>query len=106
VQYNPTVMLVGVVFYIIIGLAPLAALALGAGPLRWLGAAAVGWQLLVHALVAREAHLPLRAVLLYPVIYLIFAWIVLRAMVLNLRQGGIYWRDTFYPLSELRKNRV
>jgi len=106
VQYNPPMMLLGVVFYVVLGLAPLAALVLGTGPLQWLGAAAVGWQLLVHAWVAREAHLPLRAVLLYPVIYLIFAWIVLRAMVLNLRQGGIYWRDTFYPLSELRKNRV
>jgi glycosyltransferase involved in cell wall biosynthesis len=106
VQYNPVAMLGGVVFYLVLGLAPLAALLLGAGPLRWLGGLAVAWQLLVHARIAREAHLPLSAVLLYPLVYPIFAWIVLRAMVLNLWQGGIYWRGTFYPLSELRKNRV
>jgi glycosyltransferase involved in cell wall biosynthesis len=106
VQYNSLLMLAGVVFYLVVGLGPLAALVLGEGPVRWLGGIAVGWQLLVHALVAREAHLPLRAVLLYPLIYLLFAWIVLRALVLNRWQGGIYWRETFYPLSELRKNRV
>lgn len=106
VEYNSLLMLAGVFFYIILGLGPLAALVLGEGPLRWLGGVAVGWQVLVHAIVAREAHLPLRAVLLYPLIYLLFAWILLRALVLNLRQGGIYWRETFYPLSELRKNRV
>jgi glycosyltransferase involved in cell wall biosynthesis len=106
VQYNALLMLAGVVFYLVLGLGPLAALVLGDGPLRWLGGIAVGWQLLVHGLVAREAHLPLRAVLLYPLIYLLFAWIVLRALVVNRWQGGIYWRETFYPLSELRKNRV
>jgi len=31
---------------------------------------------------------------------------VLRTLVLNLRQGGIVWRGTFYPLEELRRNRV
>lgn len=106
VQYNPLLMLSGVVFYLVLGLAPLAALLLGTGPLRWLGGIAVAWQLLVHACVAREARLPLRAVLLYPVMYALFAWIVFRALVLNLWQGGIVWRGTFYPLSELRKNRV
>jgi len=66
----------------------------------------MGWQLLIHAFVARHAHLPLRAILLYPLVYVLFAWIALRAMVLNLWQGGIVWRGTFYPLTELRKNRV
>jgi hypothetical protein len=37
---------------------------------------------------------------------MVFCWIVLRAMVLNLRDGGITWRGTFYPLGELRRNRV
>lgn len=106
VQYNPLLMLAGVAFYLVLGLAPVAGLLLGTGPLRWLGGIAVVWQLLVHASVAREARLPLPAVLLYPVVYLVFAWIVFRALVLNLWQGGIVWRGTFYPLSELRKNRI
>jgi hypothetical protein len=62
--------------------------------------------LLVHLRGAREAGAPWQAALLYPVISVIFCWIVLRAMVLNLSQGGITWRGTFYPLAELRRNRV
>jgi glycosyltransferase involved in cell wall biosynthesis len=106
VQYNPLLMIAGVAFYLIVGLAPLLALCLGGGPVRLFGGLAVAVQLLVHLFVAQEAALPKRAVLLYPVIYVLFAWILLRALVLNLSQGGITWRGTFYPLSELRKNRV
>lgn len=106
VQYNPLLMLGGVPFYLVLGLAPLVALLLGSGPLRWFGGTAVVWQLLLHGFVAREVRLPFHSVLLYPMIYVLFAWIVLRALVLNLSQGGIVWRGTFYPLAELRKNRV
>ena len=42
----------------------------------------------------------------FPFCTLLFAWIVLRTMVLNLAQGGITWRGTFYPLKELKANRV
>jgi glycosyltransferase involved in cell wall biosynthesis len=106
VQYNPLLMIIGAAFYLILGLGPLAALCLGAGPAFLFGGLAVGVQLQVHLFAAREANLPMLAVLLYPIIYVLFAWIVLRALVLNLSQGGIVWRGTFYPLSELRKNRV
>ena len=73
---------------------------------RILGLVAAGFLLLLHLRGAREAGAPLRGALLYPVVSLIFAWIVVRALTLNLWQGGITWRGTFYPLSELRKNRV
>jgi hypothetical protein len=41
---------------------------------------------------------------LFPVGVLLFAFIQLRTMLLNLWEGGIHWRDTFYPLDELREN--
>jgi hypothetical protein len=31
---------------------------------------------------------------------------LLRSTVVTLRQGGIVWRDTFYPLEELRRGSV
>jgi len=43
---------------------------------------------------------------LFPVGVLLFVMIQLRTMVLNLTQGGLHWRDTFYPLDELRQNTV
>jgi cellulose synthase/poly-beta-1,6-N-acetylglucosamine synthase-like glycosyltransferase len=42
--------------------------------------------------------------LLFPVGVLLFAMIQIRTMILNLWQGGIRWRDTFYSLEELRRN--
>ncbi|HZV81511.1 MAG TPA: glycosyltransferase family 2 protein [Geobacteraceae bacterium] len=42
----------------------------------------------------------------FPLATLLFVWIILRTMVLNLVQGGIRWRGTFYPLEELKRNRV
>lgn len=42
----------------------------------------------------------------FPVCTLLFVWIILRTMVLNLVQGGIRWRGTFYSLEELKANRV
>jgi cellulose synthase/poly-beta-1,6-N-acetylglucosamine synthase-like glycosyltransferase len=42
----------------------------------------------------------------FPLCTLLFVWIILRTMAVNLLQGGIYWRGTFYSLAELRENRV
>jgi glycosyltransferase involved in cell wall biosynthesis len=36
----------------------------------------------------------------------IFAYMLLRSTVVTLRQGGIVWRDTFYPLEKLRRGIV
>lgn len=36
----------------------------------------------------------------------IFCYMLLRSTVMTLRQGGIVWRDTFYPLEELRRGIV
>lgn len=43
---------------------------------------------------------------LYPVAALIAAWIIFAAVGRTLIRGGIEWRGTFYPLDDLRKNRV
>ena len=106
VEYNPVLMVLGAIAYLLIGLAPLAALGFGSPDVRWLGGAAIAFQLVLHWRGTRESGAPPQAALLYPVVSVIFAWIVLRALVVNLWQGGIVWRGTFYPLSELRRNRI
>ena len=42
----------------------------------------------------------------FPLGLSLFSWIMLRTMLLNLYQGGIFWRGTFYPLDQLRRNRI
>lgn len=106
VEYNPVLMAGGAVGYLVIGLGPLAAALLGHGLVQIMGAAGAGFLLVTHLRGARDAGAPLRGALLYPVVSVILAWILVRALALNLWQGGITWRGTFYPLSELRKNRV
>jgi glycosyltransferase involved in cell wall biosynthesis len=44
--------------------------------------------------------------LLMPFGALLLIYALLRSMVTTLRQGGILWRGTFYPLAELRKHSV
>jgi len=37
---------------------------------------------------------------------LVFAYMIFRSTIITLRQGGIIWRGTFYPLEELRRGLV
>ncbi|RYY67609.1 MAG: glycosyltransferase [Chitinophagaceae bacterium] len=41
--------------------------------------------------------------LLMPFAGLVMVYVILKSTWRTVRQGGIYWRDSFYPLSELRK---
>jgi glycosyltransferase involved in cell wall biosynthesis len=41
-----------------------------------------------------------------PLATALFVFIIWRATLLTLKRGGIRWRDTHYPLAELRANRV
>ena len=44
--------------------------------------------------------------LTFPLGALILAYMLLRSTLVTLRQGGIIWRDTFYPLDELKRGAV
>ncbi len=41
-----------------------------------------------------------------PVTFALFIYLMWRSAAIVLRQGGVRWRDTFYPLDELRRNQV
>lgn len=42
----------------------------------------------------------------FPLAVVLFVFILLRSTLVTLRNGGIRWRGTFYPLSLLRSNRI
>ncbi len=42
----------------------------------------------------------------FPLTAALFIFILLRTMVLNLARGGITWRGTFYPLAQLKANKL
>jgi cellulose synthase/poly-beta-1,6-N-acetylglucosamine synthase-like glycosyltransferase len=85
---------------------PFAAVWVTTGLVRWMYAAAVAIFLLLSWRGTRTMRLPATCVVAFPLTVLLFVYIQLRTMYLNLRDGGLQWRGTFYPLKELRANRV
>jgi glycosyltransferase involved in cell wall biosynthesis len=63
--------------------------------------AAVGYA---YSMLGRHSGISTWNVLFFPFSALISVFTLLRSMLLTLKQGGIIWRATFYPLAELRKN--
>jgi hypothetical protein len=87
-------------------LGPWAGVVLAHGVARGLfgGAAAIG--LLMALYTAIHAVGSWHVALGTPVSVLILTAVYIRSVYLTLRRGGIMWRDSFYPLAELRRNRV
>jgi glycosyltransferase involved in cell wall biosynthesis len=76
-----------------------------------------GWQRLPYAIalasmfciyvgMSRRSRVPAYYFLLHPIGAALFTYALLRSMVLTLRNDGIVWRGTKYPLEELRKGMV
>lgn len=87
--------------------APLAVLvAPGVGmPVRALAAASVLFSMAAAGVMERWTGRPARHALLTPIGDVLLVWMTARAGWLALRRGGILWRDTLYPLDELRRLR-
>jgi glycosyltransferase involved in cell wall biosynthesis len=85
---------------------PFAALPFVSGWNLTLAAIPATLGILLHALWSRTAGIsPLYGVTL-PLGALILAYMLTRSTVVTLAQGGIRWRDTFYPLKQVRKGQV
>jgi hypothetical protein len=41
-----------------------------------------------------------------PVGALLIAWMIICSVYVTLKNGGVTWRDTFYPLDELKRGSV
>jgi glycosyltransferase involved in cell wall biosynthesis len=105
-EYRVLFAVPAVLIHLTLGLGPLIGVLILRGPPQILCAVMVGWALFLYSHIAGRIGTRRSTALLYPVFIVMFNWIVLRAMAVNLRDGGIRWRGTFYPLAELKKNRV
>jgi glycosyltransferase involved in cell wall biosynthesis len=61
---------------------------------------------LIYAGMSLRSRIPPYYFFLHPVSTTLFAYTLLRSMVRTLRDGGVRWRGTLYPLEELRKGLV
>jgi glycosyltransferase involved in cell wall biosynthesis len=85
---------------------PLVELPFVHGWTRIFAAVAVVMPMLVEMGVALEFGASPFFALTYPIGAVLFGWMQLRSAIVTLRQGGIVWRGTFYPLEELRRGMV
>jgi glycosyltransferase involved in cell wall biosynthesis len=103
-NYSVPLALVTVTLLVATLVLPYAAVWRARGPTRWLLAGTIGVQaasfITTNRLNARHA---LRYFPAFPITALLFCFALLRSMSLALRHGGIRWRETFYPLAELRR---
>ena len=67
---------------------------------------AVGIALCVHVALSFGAKASPLYGLTHPIGALIFMWMLTRSTIITLSRGGIVWRDTFYPLADLRRGMV
>ncbi|MDT8420690.1 MAG: glycosyltransferase family 2 protein [Desulfuromonadales bacterium] len=105
-DYRIGMMLGGIGFNLLFCLWPYLALLLTGCAERSLYAAGVTLLSLAIAANARVHGYRAWYALGFPLTAALFTWTIARTLTLNLIQGGIYWRGTFYPLDELKKNRV
>jgi hypothetical protein len=55
---------------------------------------------------ARSVSIRIWQATLMPVGVTLFLYAFVRSMIVTLKQGGVIWRGTFYPLSDLRRRMV
>lgn len=97
------VMLAGL---LVMDILPFAGVVFGHGWVLALSSIAVVIALSFHVGVAWVMRVSPFYALTHPLGAALFSYMLLRSTVVTLRQGGIVWRDTFYPLKELKKGVV
>ena len=85
---------------------PVIALPFVHGWARAFALASIAFPVIAEIGVALEFHSPLIFAFTYPLGALVFAWMITHSAFVTLRQGGIIWRGTFYPLEELKRGVV
>lgn len=102
-DYDLGRMLATVAFILLTTVLPVVAVWRAGRTPRRLLAGAIAAQSANYIYVNREARRPAQVTLpVLPLTALLFCYTFLRSTLLALRQGGIRWRGTLYPLDELR----
>jgi glycosyltransferase involved in cell wall biosynthesis len=106
VGYNAALALSAMMLPLAFSISTLLGMILATGWARGFAAIAFTGVLAMHAGVLAHAGISPLYALTNPLGAILFDWMILRSMIVTLWQGGVKWRDTFYPLDELRKNMV
>ncbi len=104
--YKIGIVALGIAGLFLIDVAPFLGVFLGHGWIRMFAAIAVVIALSFHAAVASTMRVSPLYALTHPLGAVLLGYMLLRSTIMTLKQGGIVWRDTFYPLDELKRGVV
>ena len=104
--YDLRLVTVQLAVLLVMDILPFVGVVFGHGWIRAFSAIAVLIALSFHVGVAWVMRVSPLYALTHPVGAALFFYMLLRSTVVTLRQGGIVWRDTFYPLEELKRGVV
>jgi glycosyltransferase involved in cell wall biosynthesis len=104
--YNLGFVAAGISGLLLLNIAPLFGLLFGHGWIRIFAAIALVIALGFYGGAAASMRVSPLYALTYPLGSILLSYMLLRSAVVTLKQGGIVWRDTFYPLDELKRGVV
>jgi cellulose synthase/poly-beta-1,6-N-acetylglucosamine synthase-like glycosyltransferase len=106
VDYSIVMTVYSSILMLIVNVWPFVAIWFTRGPTQWLNGLVIAMHFTSYLCTAWEMGVRWWTVFFYPIDFLMFVYIQWRTMLLNHWMGGIRWRDTLYPLAELKANRV
>jgi GT2 family glycosyltransferase len=106
VHYNPFLAAAAMMVSVIMSILPFFGLAFASGWARAFAGVAAGAAILIHAAMIWSTDASPLYGLTHPLGALLFCWMIGRSAIATLWRGGVIWRDTFYPLKDLRKGMV
>jgi glycosyltransferase involved in cell wall biosynthesis len=104
--YNLPLVVVAICGMWMMNVAPFVGVIWGHGWVRVLSGIAVVIALVFHVGVDIAMHVSPFYAFTHPLGAVLFSYMLLRSTVVTLRDGGVTWRGTFYPLEELRRGVV
>jgi glycosyltransferase involved in cell wall biosynthesis len=106
VGYSVPLVAIAVVALLLMNVAPIFGVFFGQGWIRIFAVAAFVIALCFHTGVDIGMRVSPFYAFTHPLGALLFSYMLLRSTVVTLKQGGIIWRDTFYPLDDLKRGVV
>jgi hypothetical protein len=104
--YNVGLVLLAAAAMLLTDVAPFVGIFIGHGWIRVLAAISVVIALGFHVGVNVVMRVSPLYALTHPIGAVLFCYMLLRSTVVTLWRGGVTWRDTFYPLEELKRGVV
>ena len=105
-QYKLWIVAIQLTGLFLVNILPFMALFVLRGWTWWLALLGVLMAMAYHAASAYVMKVSPLYGLTHPLGAIIFAYMLVRSTLVTLKQGGIIWRDTFYPLDQLRRGIV